>query len=591
MQAVTDVLDGVLDVAVASFAWWSLVYAGMLLGMSTTGAGWLWALGTAGVVALRSRARWYPAPADVAGRSAGGALAVAVGMAALSSVVSRPEWDDAAFVIRSTFVADHGTVPQGDMIFTDDRWPATFGAVPHLSSIETLLGAVARWTGALSGDVVYRWFVPVATFGAVWSAWLLFRVLRARRPAASLTLAMTMIVLGGYAHASWGNFHLARMWQGKVVLVALLVPYLYAVLAALLGDRSRGRLVRPAGLLLLVGVGAAGVGLSSTGVFLVPLVAAAGVAWCLVERRWLDVVTIVASASVFPMVAGVVTVLSPVGARNEAGRTTEWLWSRVLADSLVAAVVVVAVLVVLVGVVRPRWAGVVDPPRQRLLAGAAVTGLVFTLPPLYPVLTALMGGDAIAYRLAWVVPVPILVGLLASLPARRWGLPVVPAVAGALAVILAVGQPLWAASNMAHLGKPGTWKVRDQADLAAARWIVEQQPEGRYLAASWVTMMTGVLTSELRPVGTRIDYVASLDEIPGSQVEERLLLQGVADGVESRLPENRDPALAALDALDVEVACVAWDDAFTQDLFGTAGYVPAYLVGPWTCWDRTPAPG
>ena len=581
------VLDGALDVVVAALAVWTLLAWLMVVGLPLA-VGWLWPVLVAGLIWLRSRGAWYPVPA-VSALQGWAAVGLATATAALASMVSRPDGDDAYYVIRSTWVADRGALPDGDMIFSDGQWPATFGPDPNLTSLETLFGVVARVTGLATGDVVYRWFVPVAAFLAVWALHVLLRVWQARRPTASTVLALVFLVMGGYAGSTWGNVHLARIWQGKIVLVAVLVPLLHAVLTALLS--KRGGTTRP-GLLMLLALGLAGAGVSTTAVFILPLVTVAvGSAVLVLHRRWSDVVLAVVATAAGPAVMGIWTILSPAGAGNEPGRSTGWLWLRILGSSgWVATLVVLAAVLVVVGALRPRWASA-DPTALRILAGALVVGFLFTVPPLYPVLTALMGGDAIAHRLAWVLPVPAVIGLLASLPARRWGLPVVPAVAGALAVILGVGQPLWAASNMAHLGQLGTWKVRDQADLAAARWIVEQQPQGRYLAASWVAMMTGVLTSELRPVGTRMDYVASLDEIPGSQVDERVLLQGVADGVESRLPENREPALAALDALDVEVACVAWDDAFTQDLFGTAGYVPAYAVGPWTCWDRTPAHG
>ena len=105
------------------------------------------------------------------------------------------------------------------------------------------------------------------------------------------------------------------------------------------------------------------------------------------------------------------------------------------------------------------------------------------------------------------------------------------------------------------------------------------------MAANWVAMMTGVLTSELRPVGTRMDYVRSLVQVPGSQVEERVLLQSIADGDTSlRVPENLGRTRAALDALDVSVACVAWSDSFTVEVF--LEWEPGFADGPWTCWSR-----
>lgn len=584
-------VDGCLDVAVAAVALWTVLYWAVLAGLPLMPLLAAWAVGVAGLVWWYVRSpwtHWLPAARTT---STWVVVAVGLGLALLASMVARPDGDDASFVARSTWVADHGSLPRGDFVFGEPGWPATFGSDPNVSSVEALFGALARVTGLPTGDVVYRYVVPLATFAAVWVLWVLLRTWRARRPVASLLLALLFLVLGGYAHATWGNLHLARIWQGKVLMLAVLVPYLYACVAAVWQRPSvratRADLVR-LGALLAIG-GLAAVGCSSTAVFLVPLVAGVTSLGLLVARRWREAVVVVLAASIGPLVAGVMTVLSPVGARNEGGRSQGWLWLRVLGDApTIWVLVAAATLVVVAGVLWPRWCAAVDRPSQVGLAWALVAGFLCTVPPVYPVLTALTGGDAIAYRLAWVLPVPAVVGLVASLPGRRWGVPVVPATVAATVAILVVAQPLWSAANAAAVARPGTWKVRDQADLAAARWIVEQDPQGRYLAANWVAIMTGVLTSELRPVGTRMDYVSSLEQIPDSAWQERELLQSIADGVGARTPENLDPARAALDDLDVEVACVAWDDAYTQELFDGAGFTTRYAVGPWTCRDRPP---
>ncbi|HYQ74702.1 DUF6077 domain-containing protein [Cellulomonas sp.] len=590
-------VDGCLDVAVAGFGLWTLLCWGVLAGLPLMPVLGLWALGTAGIAAWRVRRPWLrdadapggpggPALPDPGGARTWVALAAALAAAALASVVSRPDADDASFVARSTWVADHGALPAGDFVFGEPGWPATFGSVPNVSSIEALFGALARATGLPTGDVVYRYFVPLAAFAAVWALWVLLRAWHARRPLASLALALAFLLLGGYAHATFGNMHLARIWQGKAVLLAVLVPYLHACVALLWRRRATGRadLARTAAVLAATGLAA--VGCSSTGVFLAPLIAGSAALALLVARRWLEAVVLVVATSAGPAVAGVMTVLSPVGARNEGGRATGWLWVRVLGDEpAIWALVAAAGLLVLAGLVRPRWCAALDRPAQIGLSLTLLAGFACTVPPAYPVLTALMGGDAIAFRLAWVLPVPAVVGLVASLPARRLGLPVLPAVALALAAVLAAGQPLWSAANGAAVGRPGAWKVRDQADLAVARWIVDQEPRGRYLAPGQVALATGVLTSELRPVGSRMDYVLSLGQVPGSQVEQRALLQGVADGDTAlRVPENAELVRSALDDLDVTVACVLSPDPFTAEAF--AGWAPGVAVAPWACWSR-----
>ena len=582
---VAGILDGTLDVAVGSVAAWTLIHAAMLAGLPLQVGFVLWAVVTAAAVALRVSRPWVrrPVPAGRAGTLL--AMLLAAGAAGLASVMSRGEGDDAWYVVRSTWVADRGVVRDQDLLFSDGSWPATLGPVPNLSSIETLLGAVARYTGLPAGDVVYRYFVPLAAFAAVWALWGAYLAWGARRPALSLMLASTFLVLGGYDAGTFGNMHLGRIWQGKAVLVAVLVPYVYGVLVtAIRGRGGPGPSLRGTALFLGV-VGVAAVGLSSTAVFVVPLIAISALPVLLWRREWTRCATVLA-LGVGPLAAGLVTVLSPVGARNETGGSRGAPWVSALADGRVAIVAVLAALVVILGVVAPAWWGTVSPSLQGALVGVLGVGLLVSVEPFYLIVTAVTGGDAIAHRLAWVLPLPALVGLIASLPVRRLGVPLVPVAAVTIGLLLVSGTPLWSPDNGVHLARPGSWKVRAPEDLVAARWVVDQEPEGRYLAANWVTFLVGTISSEPRPVGTRLNYLATIEDLPDSQYEARLVLQSVANGADARTPENRDPAIEALDALDVSVACVAWNDAFTDDVFGTAGFEVGFALGPWTCWSR-----
>jgi hypothetical protein len=82
-----------------------------------------------------------------------------------------------------------------------------------------------------------------------------------------------------------------------------------------------------------------------------------------------------------------------------------------------------------------------------------------------------------------------------------------------------------------------------------------------------------------------MDYVRSLDAVPGSRVDQRVLLQAVADGDPTlRVAENTVRVTRALDDLDVTAACVAWSDPFTAEVF--ADWEPGFAYGPWTCWSR-----
>lgn len=595
LVAAGDVLDATLDIGVAGLAWWALLYAAMHLGLSLNPALALWFVGITVLAALRFRGRWYPGPvrASSAWQTAG-ALTLTAATSLLASMVVRGDLDDASYVVRITWVAEHGAPAFRDMIFSNGIWPATGGQEWYLPSIETLLGGLAHVTGAVPGDVVYQYTVVVATGAAVWASWLLLRAWGARRPLLSLFVTLLFLIMGGYAHKSFGNLHLARIWQGKVMLVAILIPYLYAVLAALSSIRwTGGRRARASGAATLLGIGGAAIALSSTAVFLVPLVAAAGLLPLLARRgRRVDAVLFLAAATVGPFVGAVVTLLSPSGGGNIPGTSSHWLWGEVLGTGLparegglVALAVLVCSALVVLGLALPRWFATTERTAQYIAFSSVVVGLLVSLPPLYPILTSLMGGDAVAWRLAWTVPVPILVSLVASQPAQRRGLSVVASTVLVVTCLIGAGIPLWSGRNFAHLAPPGAWKIRSPDDLAAAQWIVTMNPTGPFLAPIYVTATTGAITSRIHPVGTTLTYMNALRGVGAAHLKDRLLLQRIVDkGV--RNPTATTDALRALKELNVTVMCVLWNDAMTADLTARGGYVKGFSRGPWTCFSK-----
>jgi hypothetical protein len=101
---------------------------------------------------------------------------------------------------------------------------------------------------------------------------MLYREFRVRgTQVAAAALAVAFLVVDGNVHRSFGNVTLVRLWQGKTVLWTLLVPFTFALCRRFLRRPTRGNL----GVLALAAV--CGVGLSGSGLFLVPaaIVAAA----------------------------------------------------------------------------------------------------------------------------------------------------------------------------------------------------------------------------------------------------------------------------------------------------------------------------
>ncbi len=573
----TAVVDLAVLSALALFSAWTVLCTAAVVGaLPSAVAFWSWVAGAPVVVWLA--VRWLrPLLADVTAPAPWAALALAAAAAVAGLVIVRPDIDDAFYVARSTWIAANGDLAVGDVIFSDGAWPGLQPGVPYLQSFEGIVGWLARTSGMSVGTLLYVVVVPLASAGAIWALWLLLRAWDVRRPAAGLALACTFVLYGGATHASWGNFHLARIWQGKVVFLALLVPLGYA-LAAAFWRTSRTR-ARRAALAALVLAGIAGVGLTPAAVFVAPAVALAGTAPGLVQRRWADAAAVFAAGAGPALLTGAVLALAggPSAPNPPIGEDP---WVKVLGTGAPAAVVGLALAAALLACTLPgRWSA--SDRVGRWTAGASVVlGALVAVPALYGVAVAALGTDEITWRLTWVVPVPALVGLLAALP--RWSVAVATA-----AVLVWGGLPLWSAANGAWVTPPTAWKI-EPAVLEAARWVADRDPGGLVLAPVETAAALAVVTADVRPVGSRPSYMQVYEDRPGVGMPERMLLQRLADvpiGAAAE-PADLDGAPAAFEALDVRIVCAHGSASPLAGAARAGGYLPAFANPDLNCFER-----
>lgn len=572
---VARLLDGALECAVASFALWTVLYhLALVVGLSPTALWWVWAAGSAGLVLARVRfGAWVPAVAPA--RGTGWVVALASAAAALASAVVRPDLDDASYMVRAAWVAARGRLGDRDVIFSDGRWHAMAEQNPYLPSIETLFGMTSHVTGISAGTVAYTLYVPVAAFAAVWALWLLLRAWRVRRPLLALLLACTFLLVGGDVHASWGNLHLARIWQGKVTLLAVLVPVAYAWAARYWESAAGAR--RWVALALVGLVGVAATGLSPAGIFVVPGVIVIAAVVGLFLRRVGASVALAVAGALYPLGAGLVVKLVGDQSDSVPSYTVVGPWERTLGTGTAAVVVLVAAIVAIVGLLVPRLARTEGRIGAVTAGASALAGMVIAIPAVSAAAVSVMGTDAIAWRIVWVVPVPALVGMLAAPTGRGRGLWSAATAVVAAVVLVVGGLPIWSPQNGATVGAPGSWKMWDR-DLTTARWVVDQAPAGRYLARVEVVAAVGTLSADLAPVGSRPSYMYYYADDPEAQMAQRSLLQNWVDGV----TPTPDPALVAdaIGALDVSVVC---GPGSMGAVLG-AGWEVAYQNGMDTCW-------
>jgi hypothetical protein len=375
---------------------------------------------------------------------------------------------------------------------------------------------------------------------------------------------MLFLLLNAAEHRSLGNTILGRSWHGKVTLAAVLVPLLFVLLQQYVERPTRR------GLALLVAAGVAGVGLSSSGVFVVPVVAAgslAAVAWQAPRRA---AVALAAVAS-YPIGAGIVT--SVVGSRRPQANPyfpPGNLLHFVLDEGVLALVAVVAILVATLLI---PWA-----TAARMAASTVLVTTILFAPPVMRAVFDVTGLGRVLWRLTWAIPTAALIGVLAvglGSRVRSPALKVLPAVL-LCAAFIAWGTPLWSAGQIDLASRP-SWK-RPPRTVTEAQWILSHSRPGEVVLAPTETSQTiAVISGDVYTVAPRGFYATGLRDTPDGHAQERRLLGAFADnGLGTNRTSTDRPAAAedvenALKTVGVDLACVV-DDQDARRVLSAAGY-------------------
>ncbi len=558
------VLSAPATVLMAVDRWWpAMAVAWVLSGLAA--ATWAWR--SAGSLDGR---RPRTAPVDTGAALLAGAWAV--GLAGLATVLRRPNPDDLYYVNLAQWVVDHGTFPVRDTIFSDLRLPMS--SWPPVASYDALTGTVARLAGVPAGSVVYVVVPPVTTALAVLSLWALVRAWRVPRPGLVLSVALVFLLLdGGGGYAAPGLLFLTRLWQGKVILLCVLVPVLLVRASRFAQAPSRR------GAVGLAAGGVAAVGLSTTAMFLVPLLALGAAAPLLRHPRRAGAAF--ASMAAYPLLAGAVTTAlggrsaDDFGQRRTYRFDPAWFGHEIFRSGTLAVVAVSAVLL----------GALLLPQRRDRVTVAVLTVLVGVtfLPGVTRVAYDLVGLGPTLWRVSWLVPVAALVGVLATLPVplrRRAGPWLLPAVV--CAALAVAGTPLWSGSSGATWKSPGDWQ-RSERSLAVAALAVEALPGGGVvLAPEDVAITLSVLTTRVKTVAPRDYFMEYLQDDPSFHYADRLLLLRFAD---PGGPPGAGGVRRALDVVGVDEVCLPADDPGLT-VVRDAGFTRSAQTAGLTCLAR-----
>lgn len=512
------------------------------------------------------------------------ALFVSLGWAVFALFTLRVDGDDAFYVNKAVFVAEHGLIPGRDTIFGDQTFPALPGAgTAPLQSIEVLQGALARFLSLDPTAVVYLAFPPMLTFFATWSIWRLIRQWARVRVSLAFAVSMVYLAMAANSGAGLGVFFLARIWQGKVVFVAALVPLMYLYLTRWARTGSRWEQ------LMLAAAGVAAVGLTSSATFIVPIIAVTcAVALLLTRQRWVGVLALAA----YPVITGGIVALTGVpGDPGGQFLTGAEAFHFVLGIGLLAAVG-------WAGIMLAGWLSV--PGATRVVVTAASLSLLVVLAPgVAAVFSSATGAGAVAWRLMWVAPVSVMVGLLATVP-LPWAepttgarsvvrqLPALAVAAGLIVALVVTGTPFWSPVRGVKVLPSPTWKYPKQP-IQQALAIRRLDPgPGPVLAPLSTMRALSLVSSEVHAVAARPSYIPILTEEP-AQHDARITLTEVFGGKLTDGPggkvgtHSQQQFTAALSTLDVSMTCVRPSQKTVTRWLGDAGWKPK-KVRELTCY-------
>ncbi len=560
---VTVAAGAVAALLVAANVGWPAIAA---LWLSAAGAGTGWAVlrlrGGRGAATLETDGshpllRGQPRDAVVA-------LAWAVALAALSTFTLWPNPDDLYYVNLSQWIVEHGTFPLRDTIFSDLQYPMS--SWPPMASYDALVGTLARLGHVHAASVAYIVVPPVATFLSVLALWRLLRAWRVEAVELALSAALLFLLFdGGSGYAAPGNLFLIRIWQGKVILLCLLIPLLLVYALRYVERPTWGR----AGWLFAGGVAA--VGLTTTAMFLVPLVALGGAAPLCLRHR-VQALRGFAAMAAYPLATGALTVA--VGGRSaDLFESRElfrfdpaWFGHEIFRYGPLAALAVAAVL---------AGALLVPHPAARVTTGvlALVTGV--TLVPGFTRLTFdVVGLGPTLWRVSWVSTVAALVGVLAARAASYRGLPRlglgVPLVL--LLVLVVFGVPIWSERNGVDLAAAPHWQRGEASVASAQRVIAAAEPGDVVLSPEELAVTIDVLTTRVKTVAPRAYFMDYLRHDPSFHFHARLTLVNFANRGIAR--SDTSEVAQALTLLDVDEVCLPAVSSKRFGFLAENGYRP-----------------
>jgi len=423
-------------------------------------------------------------------------LALSAAAASVACLSNRPDADDSFYLARAIVDWESWAAP----IVPVYAFAFTSGAGGVFTSLPSYEHATASLAALLGVHplVIYHLAAPALLGALVPPAW--YVCLRAvglgcRGASFGTAALLILMLLDGTTHRGIANVGLVRMFQGKIVLLTTLTPLAIAASVQAIRQGGATRWIR------LGVLGVAGIGLSTTAAFFLPiLVGVAGAThWLAVAPRAPMWRVVLAPLVVFAYPALCVLPLYRVLAGPDMIFATDiahdlpgvlgMVYGTAWSPTVMAAVLGVAGLL---GARRWRWL-------LWVLVWTACLALPLAWPPIASLVVRYVTTADALWRLAYASPVILVCGLGIGAVAEvvPFAVPVLGAVA---AGTVGLGLLKWPPSPFADptLRFPSLAFKLPAEPLAVARLLAARLPPGRMLAPRELSTVLPTVTGKFR---------------------------------------------------------------------------------------------
>ena len=551
---------------------------------------WSWiAFSTASLLLLLALVAWRlpedtspPIQADTAARWLLPIMAIA--MAILALWVSRPDQDDAFYVGVAAFASGHPheALLAFDPMLVERAWPLIFPSY-RFASYE-LLGATLAWvTGMPAAATMHILLPPLFGALAVIATWELARVLAPARASTIVATVFVLTLLLGEMPRSPANFSFDRIFQGKAILLSVVLPYLFATslrYASSAGTRRD---------LMLVGASyLAAIGVSNFGMLIAPMVGVTAACSALVAiGGWQRTLKLMLMALIPLPYLGWVAYQSHDGQALAAAALEPpfAIWHSTFGG---AGSFIVASLLLLGPAVAP------DSRLRRLLACPPIILLLILLNPLLaPLISHYLTTPPVYWRVTWQTPILIYAATALVFALRRGALPSGLRVAVAIMAIMSIWKLL--PTQTLRSDNSVQWSFAtvktDRNATIAADLACSLTAAGRLLAPDAVSGIAAMRESHPTLVSAREMYIYLLrGVIPAEDYQRRMRLDSMVNNGE---PLPVQLLKQDLDALDVRTIVTQSSSATGNNALGSslaeAGFTMAQRTPDYVLWTRREA--